>query len=61
VQAILTWIKDNKRIFFNTLAILVVVANMFGFAEFTLDPNIAIVVVSGVTLLLSLLRKYFDI
>ena len=61
MKGILVWIKDNKRIFFNAIAIVVVVANLFGFGDFQLDPNIAIVVVAGVTLVLSLLRKYYDI
>jgi len=40
---------------------LVVIANQFGFADYALDENVAIVVVAGVTLVLSLLRKYLDV
>jgi len=54
-------IKSNKRIAFCALAILVVIANQFGFADYALDENVAIVVVAGVTLVLSLLRKYLDV
>lgn len=58
---ILTWIKDNKRIFFCILAILTVVANQFGFVEYQLDENIAIVVMAVVTLVLSVIRKKWNL
>jgi len=55
------FIKDNKRIAFCALAVLVAVANHFGFADYTLDTNIAVIIAAGVPLILSLLRKYLDI
>ena len=54
-------IKANKRITFCALAIAVAVANHFGYADYVLDTNIAVIIAAGVPLILSLLRKYFDI
>lgn len=61
MKNIFVFIKDNKRIAFCGLAILVTIANMFGFANYQLDSNVAVVVVAGVTLILSLVRKYYDV
>jgi len=61
VKDLLQAIKDNKRIYFCALAIVVAVANHFGFADFVLDENIAIIIAAGVPLILSLLRTYNDI
>lgn len=54
-------VKDNKRITFCILAVLVAVANHFGFADYVLDENLAVIIAAGVPLILSLLRKYFDV
>lgn len=61
MKKFLEGIAKNKRITFCILAILVTIANQFGFAEYTLDPNLAVVVVAGVTLVLSLIRKYLGV
>lgn len=51
----------HKRIIFLVLAIAVAVADHFGFADYTLETNIAVIITAGVPLILSMLRKYFDV
>lgn len=61
MQKVIDAIKNNKRITFAVLAVLVVIANQFGFVDYQLDENVVIVAMAVVNLVLSVLRKYWDI
>lgn len=61
ILKILAWIKANKRNTFALLALFVVVANQFGFADYVLDENTVIVAIALVNLVLGLLRTYKNV
>jgi len=61
MKGLLDGIKNNKRMFFSILAILVAVANMFGFRDFEVDANLVTVALALVTLILTFIRNRWDI
>jgi hypothetical protein len=50
-------IFQSKTIIFNVLAIVVIVANQFGFSEFEIDPNVAATIVAVVNFILRFVTK----
>lgn len=50
-------ILKSKTFYFNVLAVIILVANSFGFSDFSLDPEVAAGIIAVVNLLLRLVTK----